>query len=151
MKQETETETAPQLAHVKHESIVPVNSADTDARKDEHGEENTTADSQTPVSSAMTQRENPEISENKGEEETVDGGDDGDSSQRMEDEREQQSTARPVTRSRSPRKQTQGDTEPTATAGPKASRFVWKYIECMVHNVSHTEVPIAREDQSFTW
>lgn len=128
MKQETETETAPQLAHVKHESMVPVNSADTDARENENREENT---------SAMTQTENPESSEHSnGEAETVDGGDNRDSSQRMEVESEQQSTARPVTRSRSPRKQTQRDTEPTATAGPKALRFAWnrKYIKCTVQN-----------------
>lgn len=112
MKQETGTETASQLAHVKHESMVPVNIADTEARENENREENT---------SAMTQTENPESSEHSnGEAETVDGGDNRDSSQRMEDESEQQSTARPVTRSRSPRKQTQGDTEPTVTAGPKA-------------------------------
>lgn len=126
MKQETGTETAPQLAHVKHESMVPVNIADTEARENENREENT---------SAMTQTENPESSEHSnGEAETVDGGDNRDSSQRMEVESEQQSTARPVTRSRSPRKQTQGDTEPTVTSGPKALRFAWKYIKCTVQN-----------------
>lgn len=123
MKQETETENAPQPAPVKHESMASVNSADMAARENENREERSTADCRTP---AMTQTENPESSERHDEAGTVDGGGDGDSS-RIVGEDSEQSRARRMTRSRSPRKQAQGDTEPNTTAGPKASRFVLGY------------------------
>uniref|UniRef100_A0A8W8LJT1 Uncharacterized protein n=1 Tax=Magallana gigas TaxID=29159 RepID=A0A8W8LJT1_MAGGI len=137
MKQETETENAPQPTPVKHECMASVNSADVASRENEDREERSTADCRTPASSAMTQTENPESSERHGEAETVDGGGDGNSS-RIVGEDSEQSRARRMTRSRSPRKQAQGDTEPNTTVGPKASStydrirlqiFPWKKPE----------------------
>lgn len=149
MKQETETENAPQPTPVKHECMASVNSADVASRENEDREERSTADCRTPASSAMTQTENPESSERHGEAGTVDGGGDGNSS-RIVGEDSEQSRARRMTRSRSPRKQAQGDTEPNTTVGPKASRFVLRIlkiryiptrgISCIVHDIFYIGV-----------